>query len=460
MSNRIQNLKQYLNTLPEKPTSLPFPPLENEIDDFLFRLTKKYSGCFLLESHPGYPNNYRYSILGFSPSFQFRGYPGEFEINGQPYPVKNPYETLKELFPNKKTSKKYSGGLVGFLSYDATNLFEPVTNLNPREGFPLFSFGMYLDGVILDHLTGDAEYFYYFENRFSELNDLINEKCGIDETTKVISLGYSKTKEEYSNMFLNTKDEILAGNTFQCQIGFEEIFEIKGSSIPIYRSLRKNNPSPYLFFYKDQELETFGSSPELLFSHRDRIVETYPLAGTYPRGKTHAEDRILTKRLLRDEKERAEHSMLIDLHRNDLSRVCEIGTVRLKKDFEILKFTHVQHITSEVAGILREKEDSFSGLASVFPAGTLTGAPKVESIKLIRKTEGDERGPYGGVMGYYSLDGSSQFCILIRSLFRNGSSAYSRAASGIVLDSVEDLEYQEILNKLRAVRKSMEEFFV
>ncbi|AOP35048.1 hypothetical protein A0128_15065 [Leptospira tipperaryensis] len=460
MSNQIQNLKQYLNALPDKPASLPFPLHEEGIDDFLLRLTKKYSGCFLLESHPGYPDNYRYSIFGFSPSFQFRGYPGKLVLNGQIHPTKNPYETLKDFFPIKKNAKKYLGGLVGFLSYDATSLFEPVTNLKLRDGYPLCSFGLYLDGVVLDHLTGEAEYFYYSENRFSELKSLLDTKDETTEKTKIGSLGYSKTKEEYSNMFKKTREEILAGNTFQCQIGFEEKFEIEGSLVPIYQSLKRNNPSPYLFFYKDEELETVGSSPELLFSHRDRVVETYPLAGTYPRGKTPAEDKALTRKLLNDEKELAEHAMLIDLHRNDLSRVCEIGTVRMKKEFEILKFTHVQHITSEVAGILKEKENSFSGLVSVFPAGTLTGAPKVESIKWIRKTEGDERGAYGGVLGYFSLDGSSQFCILIRSLFRNGSFAYSRAASGIVLDSIEDLEYQEILNKLKAVKRSMEEFFI
>ncbi|MBM9579633.1 anthranilate synthase component I family protein [Leptospira sp. 201903070] len=460
MSSRIQNLKQYLNALPERPRSLPFSLLEGGIDDLLLRLTKKCSGCFLLESHPGYPDNYRYSYLGFSPSFQFRGYPGRLVLNGQDHSTKNPYETLKELFPNRKNSKKYLGGLVGFLAYDAVSLFEPVTNLKPREGYPLFSFGLYLDGIVIDHLTGETEYFYYSENRVEELLTLILERNESEGTTQIRPLGYSKTKEEYSNMFQKTKEEILAGNTFQCQIGFEERFQIEGSLIPIYQSLKRNNPSPYLFFYKDQELETFGSSPELLISHRDRIVETYPLAGTYPRGRTFYEDQTLTKKLLNDEKELAEHSMLIDLHRNDLSRVCEIGTVRLKKEFEILKFTHVQHIKSEVVGILKENENSFSGLASVFPAGTLTGAPKVESIKWIQKTEKDERGLYGGVLGYYSLDGSSQFCILIRSLFRMGSSAYSRAASGIVLDSVEDLEYQEILNKLKAIQKSIEEFIV
>ncbi|MBM9502607.1 anthranilate synthase component I family protein [Leptospira sp. 201903071] len=460
MSSQIRNLKQYLSALPERPESLPFPLLEEGIDDFLLRLTKKYPGCFLLESHPGYPDNYRYSLFGFSPFSQFRGYPGRLVLNGQDHFTKNPYDTLKELFPSKKTSKKYLGGLVGFLSYDATSLFEPVTNIKPREGYPLFSFGLYLDGVVLDHLTGESEYFYYSENRFEELQTLLLEKDGSEEKTKVSSLGYSKTKEEYSNMFRKTREEILAGNTFQCQIGFEERFKIEGSLVSIYRALKRKNPSPYLFFYKDRELETFGSSPELLFSLRDRIVETYPLAGTYPRGKTFSEDKILTKKLLNDEKELAEHSMLIDLHRNDLSRVCETGTVRLKKEFEILKFTHVQHITSEVVGIMKKTENSFSGLVSVFPAGTLTGAPKVESIKWIQKTEGDERGPYGGVFGYHSLDGGSQFCILIRSLFRTGDSAYSRAASGIVLDSAEDLEYQEILNKLKGIRTSLEDFCI
>ncbi|RHX79504.1 anthranilate synthase component I family protein [Leptospira yasudae] len=460
MSNRISNLKQTLNSLPEKPKSLPFPLREEETEAFLFRLTKKYPGCFLLESHPGYPDNYRYSILGFSPFVQFRGYPGKLIIDGETFSVSNPYRTLQEIFPPKKNCKRYTGGLVGYLGYDSASLFEPVTALNPREGYPLFSFGLYLDGIVIDHLTGTSEYFYYTRSRIEELNVLLDSDDSIPRDTKVRSFGFSKTKEEYSNLFLKTKEEILSGNTFQCQIGFEEEFEIEGSLVPIYGNLKKGNPSPYLFFYKDGEIETFGSSPELLFSHKDRIAETYPLAGTYPRGATPEEDRILARKLLSDEKEIAEHSMLIDLHRNDLSRVCESGTVRLKKEFEILKFAHVQHITSEVSGILKKDEDSFSGLASVFPAGTLTGAPKVESIKLISKTEGDDRGLYGGVLGYFSLDGSSQFCILIRSLFRSGNSAYSRGASGIVFDSQEELEYQEILNKLKAVKRSMEEFTV
>ncbi|PJZ40645.1 hypothetical protein CH370_15115 [Leptospira kmetyi] len=458
MSNRISNLKQYLNSLPEKPESNPFPLCEEEIENFLFRLTKKYSGCFLLESHPGYPDNYRYSILGFEPSFRFRGYPGKLVLDGETVPVSNPYKTLREIFPAKRDSKKYRGGLVGYLGYDSSVLFEPETDLRQREGYPLFSFGLYLDGIVIDHLTGSAEYFYYSQNRIEELTLLLQSKEEIPRDTKVRSLGFSKTKEEYLNMFDRTHEEILSGNTFQCQIGFEEKFEIEGSLVPIYGNLKKGNPSPYLFFYKDEEIEMFGSSPELLFSHKDRIAETYPLAGTYPRGASPEEDKVLTGKLLSDKKEIAEHSMLIDLHRNDLSRVCERGTVRLRKEFEILKFAHVQHITSEVFGILKTNEDSFGGLESVFPAGTLTGAPKVESVKLIRKTEGDDRGPYGGVLGYFSLDGSSQFCILIRSLYRSGTKAYSRAASGIVLDSEKELEYQEILNKLKAVKKSLEEF--
>ncbi|MDV6236038.1 anthranilate synthase component I family protein [Leptospira ellisii] len=458
MSSRIQRLKRYLRALPEKPESLPFPLREEGLDAFFFRLTKKCSGCFLLESHPGYSNNSRYTILGFSPPFRFRGGKNSLLINDRVFPSGDPYQTLRSLFPPSRRSKRYEGGLVGYLSYDSVSLFEPATALEERKGFPSFSFGLYLDGVVLDRLKGDAEYFFYGKNRIETLLSILEERGSCDENPEVFVSGYSKTKEDYTRMFLKTKEEILAGNTFQCQIGFEERFEIKGNIFPIYRSLKKNNPSPYLFYYKDEELETAGSSPELLFSHRDRIVDTYPLAGTYPRGKTPEEDAILTGKLLNDGKELAEHSMLIDLHRNDLARVCETGTVRLRKEFEILKFAHVQHIASEVTGILKRDEDSFGGLASVFPAGTLTGAPKVESVKIIRRIESDERGPYGGVMGYFSLDGSAQFSILIRSLFKSGNFAYSRAASGIVLDSVEESEYQEILNKLRAVKTAVEEF--
>ncbi|TGK34520.1 anthranilate synthase component I family protein [Leptospira gomenensis] len=458
MYSRIQSLRRYLGSLPEKPESLSFPLREEELETFFFRLTKKYSGCFLLESHPEYSNNSRYTILGFEPPFRFRGGKNTFQINGRVFSSEHPYQTLRSLFPSAKRSKRYNGGLVGYLSYDSVFFFEPVTALAGRNGFPFFSFGLYLDGIVLDRLKGEAEYFFYRKNRIESLLSILGEEDSESGNVSVTVSGYSKTKEEYFRMFSETKEEIAAGNTFQCQIGFEERFKIEGNIFPIYRSLKKKNPSPYLFYYKDEELEMAGSSPELLFSHHDRIVETYPLAGTYPRGKTPEEDRTFTGKLLSDEKELAEHSMLIDLHRNDLSRICETGTVRLRKEFEILKFAHVQHISSEVTGILKRDEDCFGGLASVFPAGTLSGAPKVESIKIIRRIESEERGPYGGVLGYLSLDGSAQFCILIRSLFKSGNFAYSRAASGIVFDSEKELEYNEILNKLKAIKSAVEEY--
>jgi anthranilate synthase component I len=211
-----------------------------------------------------------------------------------------------------------------------------------------------------------------------------------------------------------------------------------------------------MFYLQFGQKIMIGASPELVFKLQDGLMENYPLAGTRKRGKTTAEDQALTNELLSDPKEIAEHSMLVDLHRNDIGRVAKIGTVKIKRLMDIKKFATVQHISSEIMGIIDDKHTIFTALASNFPAGTLSGAPKLEAIKIIQKLENNSRGPYGGAIGYFGSDGNGQFCIPIRSIFINGDQGFARAGGGIVYDSDPEAEYQEIINKLGAVTKTLE----
>jgi anthranilate synthase component 1 len=259
-------------------------------------------------------------------------------------------------------------------------------------------------------------------------------------------------------MVEEAREEILAGNTFQCQIGFKANYRITGDSMELYSELRKVNPSPHMFFLKFQDRRIIGASPELIFRLRQGEMETFPLAGTITRGETKQKDRELARKLLNDPKEIAEHNMLVDLHRNDIGRVARFGTVRVRRLFDIKRFSHVQHISSEVVGMIDRRHNMFSGLASVFPAGTLSGAPKIESMKIINRIEADPRGPYGGAVGHFGFNGDATFAIPIRTLFIKGENGFSQASGGIVFDSSPENEYREIENKLAAMRLTLRKF--
>ncbi|MCC6275799.1 MAG: anthranilate synthase component I family protein, partial [Leptospiraceae bacterium] len=252
--------------------------------------------------------------------------------------------------------------------------------------------------------------------------------------------------------------EIKAGNTFQCQIGFKSEFEISGNTLPIYSELRQINPSPHMFYLKFAGNKLIGASPELLFRLRNGEMESFPLAGSIKRGDYAEEDLKLAKMLLNNPKEIAEHNMLVDLHRNDLGRVAKFGTVKVRRLMDIKKFSHIQHISSEVTGIIRKKEDMFSGLATSFPAGTLSGAPKIESMKIIERLENNPRGPYGGALGHFGFNGDCTFAIPIRTLFISENYAYTQASGGIVYDSTPEGEYDEVIRKAAAIEKVLKKF--
>ncbi|MCR9143512.1 MAG: anthranilate synthase component I family protein [bacterium] len=448
--------------LPRKPV---YVKLESGIDFFrLFQtIETECENCFFLESLGEGDSDSRYSVIGFDPDAIVRGLPGrlvwkprvgdQIEIASE-----NPYDTLAQWMPQNIISRNYSGGLVGYLNYEAMNFFEPVLALKPHADFDPFRFGVYTDGLVLDKMTGEVFYVFFDADRSERVRAWLAAPPPGHADLSVRPLGQSRTEEQYHAMVAETIEEIRKGNTFQCQIGLYEDYEFTGHPMAVYQALREVNPSPHMFYLKFEDRLQIGASPELIFRLRQGEMETYPLAGTTKRGANAEEDILLARELLNDPKEIAEHNMLVDLHRNDLGRVARFGTVKVRRLMDAKKFSHVQHISSEVVGIIRKDCDMFSGLKSVYPAGTLSGAPKIESMKIIERVEDSPRGPYGGAVGHFGWNGESTFAIPIRSLFLSGNRATVRAAAGIVFDSTPEGEYQEIQRKLAGMKKTLLQF--
>ncbi len=438
-------------SLSKKPTYIK---LFESVDFFeLFRkIEKRTETCFILESLGEQGNYSRYSIIGFDPKHIIRAKDQTLYFDDQEFEVENPYFALREIIPTDTISKKYAGGAVGYLSYEAVNYFEKNLNVKVHPDFDSFCFGIYLDGLILDKITGELFYFFYDQDR-SNLIRQISESKVEEQKVNIDFLGDSLTKEEHAEIVKKVIEEIKMGNTFQCEVGFKSKFKISGETILIYEKLRQVNPSPFMYYLKFGQKKIIGASPELLLSLRDGDIETFPLAGTIKRGKTPKEDQMLARTLLNDPKEIAEHNMLVDLHRNDLGRVSKFGTVKVRSLMDIKKYSHVQHISSEITGVIKDDEDMFSALAANFPMGTATGAPKVESMKIIDRNEKEARGPYGGGVGHFGFNGDCTFALTLRSLFIKGEEAYAQTSGGIVYDSNIEKEYQEIINKLAAMKE-------
>ncbi len=446
--------------LNKKPTYIK---LSNNLDFFeLFKvIERKFDNCFILESLGENIDGSRYSVVGFDPEKIITANGNKLTIGEESFDVKNPYEELKNIFPQDLISRNFSGGLIGYLTYESINYFEPSLNFEKHPKFDQFKFGLYTDGLVHDKITGETFYFFFENDREDIIKDLLFKKAnGHNDDLEIERIGHTLTKEEHRKAIEIVKEEIIKGNTFQCEVGFKTEYKIKGNTLPIYESLREINPSPYMYYVKFGDQKIIGASPELLLRLRSGEMETFPLAGTAKRGKDLNEDQTLARELLNNPKEIAEHKMLVDLHRNDLGRVAEFGTVKVRRLLEIKKFSHVQHISSEVAGIIRKGEDMFSALASVLPAGTLSGAPKIESMKIINKLEKKPRGPYGGGLGHFGFNGDCTFAIPIRTLFISGEYAYAQTSGGIVYDSDPDLEYKEIENKLAAMEAALSKFIV
>jgi anthranilate synthase component 1 len=438
---------------------------EYDFFQLFIKIEQNFKNCFLFESLGEESNISRYHIVGFNPKYlvyseQKNQLIIEDTSNGkiEKYICDNAYYELRKIIPQNIISRKYAGGLVGFIGYDSINFFEDNLNITKNNNFESFKFGVYLDGLIFDQMTGEVFYYYYEDNKIEILKDILKQKNKFNKNVDCKFIKNSMTKEDHRKAVLKIKEDIKNGLIFQCEVGFKSHYRIKGNLTEIYSKLRSLNPSPHMYFMKFDDQVIIGASPELLFRLKNGEMETFPLAGTTKRGSNKEEDLKLARELLNDSKEIAEHNMLVDLHRNDLGRVAKFGTVKVRNLMDIKKYSHVQHISSEIAGIINENEDMFSALASNFPAGTLSGAPKIEAMKIINEIEEDGRGPYGGAIGQFGFNGDCTFAIPIRSLFIKGEEAYAQTCGGNVYDSDPDKEYQEIERKLEAMKTVLKSF--
>ncbi len=440
--------------------------LETPVSAFLKSNRGGYS--FLLESVEGGERLARYSFIGTEP---YRVLRTTKDDKTDPLPLIA--EELKRFKPVSVSGlPKFCGGAVGYLGYETVTRFE---DLPSPERDPLDlpeSLFMFVDTVLVfDHVThkikvvshvhldGDIELAYQkavdrIDNLVARLQQplpVVKQMNGSAPAVSQSKPSSNFTLEEYAAAVMKIKQYITAGEVIQVVPSQRLSQPTKAAPFDIYRALRTINPSPYMFYFDLGDFHIIGSSPEILVRVEDGTVTTRPLAGTRPRGKTPAEDARLEQELRNDEKERAEHIMLVDLGRNDIGRVSEPGTVEVSELMEVERYSHVMHLVTNVQGKLRQDMTAFDALRACFPAGTVSGAPKVRAMEIIAELETEKRGVYAGAAGYFSFSGNMDMAISIRTMVMKKGIAYTQAGGGIVYDSVPELEYQETMNKARAL---------
>jgi anthranilate synthase component 1 len=433
-------------------------------------LAARAERAFLLESVVGGERLARYSFLGRDPerTLEARGRAVSEAVDGKSRPFAGDLlSALRARLPRTAADlpdlPRFTGGAVGYLTYDAVRLFERLPDRHHAADGLLASFGFYSSLVAFDHvrqrlvLIANAEpgRRAAFERALSVLDGLEADlrEGGPGPRRKDGALGSAALEDGagYRRAVLAGKEHIAAGDIFQVVLSRQRTLECGLDPFTVYRALRMVNPSPYMYFLKDGDFAVAGASPEMLVRVEGRRVETRPIAGTRARGKTEAEDLRLEQELLADEKERAEHVMLVDLGRNDLGRVCRFASVTVPEFMKVERYSHVMHIVSSVTGELAEGRDALDALVAAFPAGTLSGAPKIRAMEIIDELEPAARGLYGGALGYLDLRGNLDFCIAIRTLvFRDGR-ATLQAGGGIVADSDPGAEQRETEAKAEAL---------
>lgn len=445
-----------LKKLIKKPTTKKIE-IDNPVKLFK-NLYYNYKDTFLLESMESDGGLARYSIIGFNPVAKIKAHDHNVTITTDTYTFEytsdNPLLDIKTLIKNDFKEEGFRGGLLGYVSYESIKYFENVPT--HKSIYPDFEFGLFLDCVVYDNIHKTCEYTTLNEDR----SDLIKRIYQEEHTNGILEYKLIQedfTQDEYENAVDETKNLITDGEIFQAVISNSENLVLKGSKLPLYEHLRKINPSPYMYHIKLDQREIIGSSPEMLMRLEKGTVESYPIAGTRPRGKNKQEDEELEKSLLNDEKELAEHLMLVDLARNDIGKISKSNTVKLEEFYGIRKFSHVQHIVSHVTGNLNDNLDAIDAFMSLFPAGTLSGAPKIRAMEIINQKEKYARGPYGGAVGYFSLNGNADFAITIRTLTTNDNRAEIQAGAGIVYDSIPQSEYEECRRKRQALFQALKE---
>ena len=450
------------------------------------KIGKGYS--YLLESVEGQEKIARFSFIGTEPSVILKSKAKSIKINKggivKKYFTNEPLKEIEKIMSTFKAADvkglpRFSGGLVGYMGYDMVRFFENLPDKNPDDLQVPDSIFMMADNlVIFDHSTHKVKivvnaYLDKMRNPKSEIRNKYNsvvkkieeviEKLNAPEKIKKIKTKSKKhkiesnfTKKEFEGLVRKAKEYIKAGDIIQVVPSQRFHTKLDCDSFDVYRSLRSLNPSPYMYYLNFNNLKIAGSSPELLVRCEDGVVETRPIAGTRPRGRNEAEDKKLEKELLADAKERAEHVMLVDLGRNDIGRVCKPGSVRVTDFMFIERYSHVMHIVSNCRGILDKNKNAFDVLRACFPAGTVSGAPKVRAMEIIDELENTRRSYYAGAVGYFSFSGNMDTCITIRTMLVNGRDAFIQSGGGIVADSVPSKEYQETVNKAKAMVRAIE----
>ena len=448
-------------------------------------LRKASRHCYLLESASQTEVWGRYSFLGYEPTMEITCTDGTMKIRRTEgvdqgeitKQVVHPGDALREILKEYKSPvmedmPPFTGGLVGYFSYDYIKYSEPKLKLGEHEDPDFRDMDLMLfDQVIaFDHyrqkvllITGvmleDLEASYQkTEKKLQEMANLIRngEKEEFPPLELESEIKPQFPKEKYCEMVEKAKHYIHEGDIFQVVLSNPMRAKAEGSLFDTYRVLRATNPSPYMFYFSSDDIEIAGASPETLARLAGTELSTFPLAGTRPRGKTKEEDLALEKGLLADEKERAEHNMLVDLGRNDIGKISKIGTVNVEKYMCIERFSHVMHIGSTVTGQIRNDRDAVDAVDAILPAGTLSGAPKFRACQIIEELEQSKRGIYGGAIGYLDFAGNLDTCIAIRLVYKKNGEICIRSGAGIVADSVPENEFQECCNKARAVVQAIE----
>lgn len=449
-------------------------------------LAREEQGTFLLESAEHGRSWSRWSFVGASSSAWLTERDGKAVWEGK-FPVSvptegTPLEVLRETVERLHSDRieglpPLTGGMVGFISYDAVRRLERLPSLNPDElGIPELSMLLATDLAALDHSDGsvwlianavnwdgsDERVDEAYADCVARLDAMASKlAAGVPSPTARIDVNaqatYSRrsSSEEYQGAVEVAKEQIRAGEAFQIVVSQRFERETAASALDIYRVLRATNPSPYMYLLRLNGVDVVGSSPEALVTVNQGVAVMHPIAGTMPRSADPEEDHRLAEKLLGDEKERAEHLMLVDLGRNDLGRVCAPGTVEVVDFMRVERYSHVMHLVSDVVGRLGEGKTAFDALAATFPAGTLSGAPKPRAMEIIEEVEPARRGLYGGVVGYLDFAGDSDTAIAIRTAVLTNGKAYVQAGAGIVADSNPELEDQESQNKAMAVLRAI-----
>lgn len=435
---------------------IPLELTENQFQIYN-KISRNYSHSFLFESLTGPEVLAETSVMGFDPKIILKGYSDRVEItqsgNTEVIKTNDPFEELKKILGKSNDQRyRYLGGAVGVVNYDAIRLVEniPENHTSPQ---PLMEFGIYDDGIIYDNVDKKLFYFYHNENRFSQFK-ISSDTFDDFKATNIVP---NMNQEKFSEIVDKAKKYIHDGDIFQVVLSRKFTFDTDGDNLTLYKTLRKLNPSPYMYHLKQDTKTIIGASPEMLVRITNDKVETFPIAGTRKITDNEEKNKQLANELLHDEKELAEHTMLVDLGRNDIGRVCKYGTVHIEELMQIKRFSHVQHIVTHVVGNLAPKNDMFDAFKAVFPAGTVSGAPKVRAMEIIDELEIKARGAYAGAIGYFSFNGCCDFAIAIRSIFINGNKGFVQSGAGIVSDSIAENEFKETEHKASAMLEALRE---